>query len=166
MRVPSVATKAGVRIRAVSESDLKALAELQYRSSRAGYPLRLRIQAWVYKAGFPTVVRLLWGDGSRLFLLAENVDGILGYVAFAKGEEGEAELLAAFVEPSHWRRGIGSQLVTEGVKVLELSGTRLVSVVSNPLSVPFYEAIGFELAGTANVPHHRNAPRLVMHLAR
>jgi GNAT superfamily N-acetyltransferase len=152
-----------LRIRAAAQAELRLLAELCHRSSLAGYPFSRRILIRFFGFNYNAAIDHFWGDGTRTILLAEGDGGITGFVSF-KPDKTEAELVALFVDPAHWRLGIGRALVEESFRILTQSETQSVFVVSNPKTVPFYEALGFRQTGTVDVPHWKNAPRLLRHL--
>ncbi|MBN9588208.1 MAG: hypothetical protein BGN85_00895 [Alphaproteobacteria bacterium 64-11] len=60
------------------------------------------------------------------------------------------ELDGLFVEPEHWRRGIGRALIADAcARLKKLAGARL-QTVANPLAEGFYERLGFRPAGMAD----------------
>lgn len=86
-----------------------------------------------------------------LSLVALLDDRVVGHVLFSRatlapsGRDVSAALLAPLaVHPDVQSRGIGSQLVTEGLRLLEDAGTELVFVLGHP---GYYPRFGFCEAG-------------------
>jgi putative acetyltransferase len=86
-----------------------------------------------------------------LSLLASVDDRIVGHVLFSRvrlkpsGQDVSAALLAPLaVHPDFQSRGIGSQLVAEGLRQLSGSGVELVFVLGHP---GYYPRFGFSAAG-------------------
>lgn len=80
-------------------------------------------------------------------VLAES-DGIpIGFASFALTSSIEAELDGMFVDPRHWRRGVG-RMIFEAVE-RELSDRRIrrVRVVAGASAVAFYRSVGFSIIG-------------------
>jgi L-amino acid N-acyltransferase YncA len=78
-----------------------------------------------------------------------------GYITFgpARDEDAEpntAEVYALFVDPPHWRQGIGRSLVSHALSQLASSGFSeaiLWTLADTPRSRRFYEALGFTSDG-------------------
>jgi len=65
------------------------------------------------------------------------------------------EIAALYVDPGHWRRGIGSALLRESLDRLVAAGAREATVWvldGNAGGLAFYEQAGFEPDG-ARTPH-------------
>lgn len=102
-----------------------------------------------------------------LSLVASMDEGIVGHILFSKarlmcsGRDVSAALLAPLaVHPDFQSRGIGGQLITEGLRRLSDTGVDLVFVLGHP---GYYPRFGFSEAGikgfTAPYPIPRkNAP--------
>jgi putative acetyltransferase len=87
------------------------------------------------------------GGFVRLSLIAEVGGQIVGHILFSKlpiiTETGVVEALALApmaVIPSHQRRGIGSKLVDEGLRLCRKAGHRIVVVLGH---AAFYPRFGF-----------------------
>ena len=87
------------------------------------------------------------GGYSRVSLVAENGDGIVGHVLFSalsiatRRDDVEALALAPMaVVPHLQRRGIGSMLVQEGLRACGDLGYRIVIVLGHP---GYYRRFGF-----------------------
>lgn len=86
-----------------------------------------------------------------LSLVATVDNSIVGHILFSKvrlrqsGREVSAAILAPLaVHPDFQSRGIGGQLVTEGLNQLSESGVELVFVLGHP---GYYPRFGFSAAG-------------------
>ncbi|HYC63915.1 MAG TPA: GNAT family N-acetyltransferase [Reyranellaceae bacterium] len=80
-------------------------------------------------------------------LVADNVHGDVG-CAVVRIDGERAELDGLFVEPEHWRGGIGSLLVDAAVHEARRAGLTL-TVVSSRDAQAFYEKCGFAVEGPA-----------------
>ena len=60
------------------------------------------------------------------------------------------ELDGLFVDPAHWRKGIGTALVADAVALVRQQGGRFVDVTANPRAEGFYLNFGFVLSGRAD----------------
>jgi GNAT superfamily N-acetyltransferase len=85
--------------------------------------------------------------GGHVFV-AEREGTILGFAAVLPRDDGNAELDALFVEPEHWRGGIGRLLVDHCAQVARRRGARILHVVANRHAEGFYLACGFSVTGT------------------
>jgi GNAT superfamily N-acetyltransferase len=80
-------------------------------------------------------------------IVAEREDRIAGF-AVVLIDDDEAELDGLFVEPDHWRKGIGAALVDVAVHEARLRGLAMM-VIANPSARSFYEKCGFTVEGEA-----------------
>jgi putative acetyltransferase len=110
----------------------------------------------VIEAAFPSpaearLVELLRAAGHLLISLVAEEDGIIvGHIAFspvrvddAAAEETGVGLAPLAVLPEHQRRGIGSQLVRDGLAACERAGYGFVVVLGAPA---LYRRYGFDRA--------------------
>ena len=74
-------------------------------------------------------------------IVAEADGTVLGFAAVVGGE-----LDGLFVDPPHWRRGVGAALVAEAVLMARRRGLSL-TVVGGPAARGFYERCGFMVEG-------------------
>lgn len=67
-------------------------------------------------------------------------------------------IVAVYVDPDHWGRGLGHQLVQEGERLLRDAGVvdaDLWTLVGNDRAVALYQSEGWTLDGTVeDHPHH------------
>jgi GNAT superfamily N-acetyltransferase len=75
--------------------------------------------------------------------VADEGGGVVGFSVVLPGAEGAWELDGLFVEPGHWREGIGAALVEDVARRARAAGRCRVDVVANPNALGFYEAAGF-----------------------
>ncbi len=89
-------------------------------------------------------------------ILVAAVDGeIAGLVVSGPSRDrdldsGEGEVMALYVHPSHWRRGVGRALVAGAVAEIDASGqveAIVWTLAESPRNIAFYESLGFALDG-------------------
>lgn len=80
-------------------------------------------------------------------IVAEQEDRIAGF-AVVLIDDDQAELDGLFVEPEHWRKGIGAALVDVAVHEARRQGLAMM-VIANPSAQLFYEKCGFMVEGEA-----------------
>ena len=132
-----------VEIRQAAQSDLQAISDLA-------------LSAFGSIEG-PEIIQLigdLMADSTAqpiLSLVATANGSVVGHVIFSKvrlkppGQNVSAAILAPLaVHPDFQSRGIGSQLVSEGLQQLSNSGVDLVFVLGHPA---YYPRFGFSAAG-------------------
>ena len=79
--------------------------------------------------------------------VAERNSSILGFAALLCPESGCIELDGLFVEPEHWRQGVGRALVDHVISHCKLVQTGKLMVVANTHAKDFYLSMGFEIEG-------------------
>lgn len=84
-------------------------------------------------------------DGS--VLVAEGDGAIVGFIAVLPLGDGQGELDGLFVDPGHWRKGIGRMLLAAGEAQMRGQGVRLLTVIAAPEAEAFYAANGFITVG-------------------
>ena len=129
-----------IRLARTDERD--ALEALQRRASLALGEYNEQLEAE------PDAIELPMAMIERDEVIVAELDGeVAGFAVVFLGEE-EAELDGLFVEPEHWRRGVGSALVDVATHDARKRGLSLM-VVANPSALEFYEKCGFALEGEA-----------------
>lgn len=91
--------------------------------------------------------------------VAERLGLILGFSVALPGPDGNTELDGLFVEPAHWRQGVGRRLVQEAERLAASEGSTSLCVTAHPRTLGFYLTCGFELVGDAST---RFGPALIM----
>jgi len=143
-------------IRVASENDLKVLSRrlLELVANKDGRAYRENIA----KFGIPDeYVRRAFSEaafvaasksGHSTFYLALENDTIIGFAQMIKQQATIAELDRLIVLPEHARRGIGTQLLREGVIHQRSEGIRTIVVNAGKQEEQarrFYEKNGFKL---------------------
>ena len=79
-------------------------------------------------------------------------DGVvLGFsIVLASGDV--CELDGLFVEPGHWRRGIGRALMQDAFALGRAGGAWMMEVIANPQAESFYARLGFTRTGLVTLP--------------
>lgn len=125
-------------IRLARPEEREDLEALQRRASLALPEYRAQLEA------HPDAIDLPAEQIAHGQVLVADLDGeIVGFAAVVGGE-----LDGLFVEPEHWRRGIGSALVEAATHDARRRGLSL-SVTAGPSARVFYESCGFAVEGEA-----------------
>lgn len=133
---------AELTIRIARPEERDALEELQRRASLALGEYNDRLEAE------PDAIDLPMEQIERgAVIVAELDERMAGFAVVLIGDE-EAELDGLFVEPEHWRKGIGASLVDVAVHEARRQGLAMM-VVANPSARRFYEKCGFTVEGEA-----------------
>ncbi|QIE55959.1 GNAT family N-acetyltransferase [Pikeienuella piscinae] len=75
-------------------------------------------------------------------------EAIRGCISLTASEEpGAGEIGAFFIDPDFQRRGIGRMLWDAARRSAEARGFRVLRLDSDPFAVPFYQTLGFAIAG-------------------
>jgi ribosomal protein S18 acetylase RimI-like enzyme len=101
--------------------------------------------------------------------VAELPDGISGWIAFGASRDEDAtadvgEIEAIYIDPRHWRRGIGKALWLKAQKRLiarNFSSTTLWVLAGNLSAIEFYETQGFAQSRTPVRVSERDDKELV-----
>jgi len=97
----------------------------------------------------PTALLLSRATIGRAYLRVAEIEGeLVGFAELASGAEGTFEIEGLFVDPAHWRMGIGRILTTDLIDYARTRGADTVYVTANPHALGFYEALGFEAVGS------------------
>ncbi len=90
-----------------------------------------------------------------------EADGeIVGFGVVLPRADGQAELDGLFVRPDVWGEGYGRLLLEHGERMAKGWGATRMHVIANERALPFYEACGFAVNGTAQT-RFRPAPTMV-----
>jgi len=136
----------GVLIRSARESEQKPLEELQLRSSLENEGDRAFLMA------NPDVIQLpLQQILDGLVFVAELSGTIVGFVALKLYAPRKMELEGLFIEPGHWRLGMGRRLVAHAIEVSRAQGARTMIVFANPHADGFYRRVGFVKEGEVSI---------------
>ena len=129
-------------IRCARPDERVALEELQRRASLAWEEYREALLAHPGAIDLP----LEQIEAGRTYV-AERFGEKLGFSVVFKRSDGNAELDGLFVEPAHWRQGVGALLVREAARFATAEGAQSLCVIANPMALRFYEACGFQMEG-------------------
>ena len=80
--------------------------------------------------------------------VAEELSRVMGFAVLVPRDT-DAALDGLFVEPEHWRRGIGRLLVEDAVARARAAGLAALDVVANGNALGFSEKLGFTVCGAA-----------------
>lgn len=131
-----------LNIRLARLDERKALEDLQRRSSLALVEYREQLEA------NPDAIDLPIAMIERDEVIVAEIEGkVAGFAVLFVGDA-EAELDGLFVEPEHWKQGIGRALVDFATLEARKRGLALM-VVANPAAREFYEKCGFASEGEA-----------------
>lgn len=81
--------------------------------------------------------------------VAEMNSRRLGFSVVIPKSANVSELDGLFVEPDHWRAGIGRALIADAVHLARGQGAKAIDVIANPRAEGFYEKLGFRPTGFA-----------------
>jgi N-acetylglutamate synthase-like GNAT family acetyltransferase len=100
----------------------------------------------------PDVIQLpLQQIHDGLVFVAELNGTVVGFVALKVYAPRKMELEGLFIEPGHWRLGIGRRLVAHAIQVSRAQGARMMIVFANPHADRFYHRVGFIKEGEITV---------------
>jgi len=114
-------------IRAATPEDAAAIVEV----TRAAF------------AGKPKALRIVVEVEPEIALVAEEDGSIVGHTMLSRMQMGDERPLPLSVTPSHQRRGIGSALVVEALRLADAAGEPVVLLLGHP---DYYPRFGFEPA--------------------
>jgi GNAT superfamily N-acetyltransferase len=143
-----------VDIRLARPDDRIKLGTLQRRASLVGNA-DVREQLLEHPEFFDFDAELI---ANNQVLVAERGGRILGFATIVTHEGDDAELEGLFVEPSHWRQGIGAALLHAIEREAGAWGANRLHVVANREALGFYEAMGFEIVGETTTPLKQMVP--------
>jgi ribosomal protein S18 acetylase RimI-like enzyme len=146
-----------VAIRIARPDDVDELAETAIAAWREGFrgivpehvdPRR----AWRRER----LAERLGGSEDGSFILAAEIGGLvrglllLGPSRDAGASPAEAEIVALYVHPDHWRQGAGRAMVIDALdRLVRLSYREAIvwTLAESPRNLAFYESLGFALDG-------------------
>jgi ribosomal protein S18 acetylase RimI-like enzyme len=147
-----------VDVRRAGAEDVEAIAEIHVRSWQSAYrgilPDQLLDGLSVPERATSWRVILEGGEEHWLILVAEGGGELTGFCAAATpsrdldADETTAELGALYIDPGHWRRGVGTALLTRALEELRRAGLHdvvLWVLPENHAALAFYERFGFKL---------------------
>ena len=133
---------ADVTIRLARPDEQQKLEALQRRASLALGEYNEQLEAHPDAIQLP--IEQIEGGA---VIVAEQRNHIAGF-AVVLIDDDEAELDGLFVEPQHWRKGVGAALVDVAVHEARRRGLAMM-VIANPSARQFYEKCGFTVEGDA-----------------
>lgn len=131
-----------LRIRCAAAHEHGALEDLQRRASLADGRYREQLEAHPDAMSIPPE-QVARGQ----VLVAEAAGTIVGLAVVIVGET-TAELDGLFVDPAHWRRGIGTALADAATHAARREG-RSLAVIAGHAARGFYVRCGFSVEGEA-----------------
>ena len=146
-------------VREASEEDAPGIAAVHVRSWQVAYRGLVpdAVLAGLSVDGSERSWRRLVHERGSTTLVAVGQRGIAGFCAIstpsrdAGAAERTAEIAAIYVDPDHWRRGVGTALLVEALERLRRDGWEEVTLwtfAANDAARAFYAAHGFEPGGT------------------
>lgn len=131
-------------IRMAHPDDKLNLVELQRRASLAGYSGEI-LQRLLEEPDLVDLDEEMLANNE--VMVAEIGAKIVGFATIVAHDGNDAELEGLFVEPDHWRRGIGRALVHAIEREAIAWGATRLRVLANPNALDFYKAVGFVVLG-------------------
>ena len=92
-------------------------------------------------------------------VVAESAGQLLGFAVVLRRDDGDAELDGLFVEPTHWRHGVGRALVEQAESMATADGAASLWVTANTSALRFYDSCGFVTVGEVQT-RFRPAPKM------
>ncbi len=137
-------------VREAAESDIPALARLHVAAWRLAYGgiLPPRLLAALSEDEFERIWSGLLRDAARttLVVCAGAAAQPAGFVAFRR--EPEAEIIGLYVDPAHWRTGLGTLLMSTALQRMAGAPRVVLWVMrDNARARSFYERAGFAPTG-------------------
>ena len=165
----SASDTAEPRVRPGERADADAIADLAVRSWREGFrgivPDEIDPEAAWRPDRIEARLEGRLRDGSHV-LVAELGDRVAGFVLHGRCRDDDAsdatgEVWALYVDPDHWRTGVGRALVEASLAELRSHGfaeARVWTLAESPRNLRFYEALGFALDGAEQRRESFGAP--------
>lgn len=148
-------------IRPAQIADAAALTELILRSKKSnGYDDAFMAAC----AEELTVTQKVLSEEN--YWIAED-DGLAGCAALLSDPAGQTgEVTAFFIDPARQRQGVGRELWEQLADAARTAGITTLRLDADPAAVPFYQALGFEVAGevpSGSIPG-RSLPHMTLTL--
>jgi GNAT superfamily N-acetyltransferase len=134
----------GLDIRLAQPDDRLKLIEVQRRASLAGSEDDVRRQLRERPELIDLDAEMIAGNQ---VMVAELGRTIVGFATIVTHEGDDAELEGIFVEPAHWRKGIGRTLLHAMEREAAAWGANRLHVLANVDALRFYEINGFQRLG-------------------
>lgn len=131
-------------IRLARPDEAGALVELKRRAALAGEDDEVRRQLRERPELIALDPEMI--AASRVMVAARG-GSIVGFATIVTHEGDDAELEGLFVEPAHWREGIGTALLEAITREAAAWGANRLHVLANAEALAFYERHGFERLG-------------------
>lgn len=131
-----------LRLRTARVEDRDELIELQRRASLANPEDREAILAHPDAIDIPPG-QFEAGD----VIVAEEGGAALGFTAMFVRPDGQVELDGLFVDPDHWKAGVGRALIRAAENRAREHGANSLHVIGNRDAGGFYTRVGFKALG-------------------
>lgn len=152
-----------IAVRSGGIDDLAVLIDLQRRASLAGYPEPVRSMLSAHPEIIDQSFRREWFAGDQVRVAVDAESRIVGFAVLARSGT-EAELVALFVDPDQWKRGIGRALVDATGALAAQWGESELFVLANPLALGFYTAVGFVHDRFVDMRNAPAVPRMILNV--
>jgi ribosomal protein S18 acetylase RimI-like enzyme len=166
-----------ITIRRAVVADAAAIAGVHVRAWQVGY--RAIVPAAVLAAQSVGLRTAQWEGwlttgqihGESKTLVAQAGVTIVGFATVATTspdddlDDHTCELVALYVDPGHWRQGIGRTLINSARHLGRAQGTQEMSLwvlAENSAARAFYESLGFVADGARNTHERSGEPTLRM----
>ena len=165
-----------LEIRDATPRDAEAIAEINaagWRTAYRGLVPDEKIQGIPERAWAREIAGNLSqpADGHLSLVAVEDGRVVGSCFLLRKARDGDlddaSELVAIYVHPEHWRRGVGASLITEALRRAPEWGTSeiaLWTLVGNEAAIAFYERFGWSPDGSRQM--HPAARALALRMRR
>lgn len=137
-----------VQIRAARAEERAALIDIQKRASMTDPAFPHEILDIPGAIDVPSA----WIMDQRVFV-AVLEDRPVGFVTLVEDGPEACELEGLFVDPGHWKQGIGARLVARAVQYVRDHAVRRLHLIANPNARGFYLRCGFAEKGEKKLRH-------------
>lgn len=131
-----------ITIRRAEIDDIDALVALQWRASLENVAYAEDLKA---NPGSISLPAEQVSEGH--VFLAERDGQLAGFAVALPRADGDFELDGLFVDPAHWRFGIGRELTDRCVAHAVIGGAQRLHVIAAPEALGFYQVVGFVTTG-------------------